>query len=137
MLNPSAMTCRLMRSVIGIVREIRRSIWKNPGRANALRPSVPVQPKNGDGTSGNEKGVPSLPIQRSGGTNAKPLMKGELTDPGGGEFVLINDGRLVAVPKSSFGSEPISTLKGLPDATSTTGETVKFAKNFFQKPESL
>jgi len=110
MLNPSAMICRLMRSVIGMVREIRRSIWKNPGRVNALRPSVPVQPKNGDGTPGKENGVPSLPMQRSGGTNAKPLMKDDVTDPGGGEFVLINDGRFVAVPKSRFGSEPISTL---------------------------
>src|SRR5260370_28339653 len=51
-LKPSAITSRFRRSVMRNLRATRRSIWKNPGRVKALRPSVPTQPTGGVGIAG-------------------------------------------------------------------------------------
>ena len=47
------------------------------------------------------------------------------------------DGRFVDVPRSRFGSDPISTLYGRPEETSIIGATVKFPNTRFQKPSPL
>src|SRR5262249_27254481 len=134
-LKPSAMTCSFTRSLREKAFATRRSIWKKPGRVKALRPSVPVQPKGGDGTVG--KGPNAVPVastQRVGTMNSTPLMKGDVTAPGKGAPAGSTDGRFVAVPKSRFGFEPIRTLYGRPEATSMTGATVKSAKRFLTNP---
>src|SRR5215467_12721826 len=103
MLKPSAMTSTFHRSLIAMRRAIRRSIWKNPGRAKAFRPRVPVQPQNGR-VFGKEKLAPLPSTQRSGGVKANPLMKGDTVEPAGGEDVLTKEGRPLAEPKSRLES---------------------------------
>src|SRR5215831_2127248 len=119
MLNPSAITCKFTRSVIGKRRSIRKSNWKNPGRTNAFLCRLPPHPKDGDGTKGAEGKGLLLASRHSVGTmNSLPLMKGDSTgagSPGGAEVPAgRNEGRFVAVPKSRFGLKPISTLYGRP-----------------------
>jgi len=62
MLNPSAMISALQRSLMGILRATRRSIWKKFGRVNAFRPKFPMQPQYGR-VLGNENGAPVLSTQ--------------------------------------------------------------------------
>ena len=136
MLKPSAIISALQRSLMGILRATRKSIWKKFGRVNAFRPRFPVQPQNGR-VLGNEKGAPVLSTQRFGRVNATPGIEGEVVEPGGGVDVRTKDGRPVEEPKSRLESKPMRRLYGRPEETSTMGATVKSARNFRQKLESL
>src|SRR5258708_14079093 len=113
MLKPSAITSRFKRSVTENFREIRKSIWKKPGRVKALRARLPTQPNGGDGTVKSVgKGLFVGPRHSVGIVKSKPFTKGELTTgkPAGTFPEGNTSGRLVAVPRSRLGFVPIRML---------------------------